>query len=249
MTRTPAKADGLRAAGALPVVADALDRDAMIGAVLGAEPEVIVHQMTALTGATDLGTSIGLRDDQPLRTEGTRHLLDAARAAGTRRLHRPELHRLAVRPRRRPGQGRGRAAGSRAAARAAASRWPRSASWRRWSPGPRRRRGRRAALRRLLRPGHEPGTRRRADRPRAPAPPAGRRRRRGRCRRSPTSTTRPAACWRPWRPAARPASSRSSTTSRRAPPTGSRRWPTALGAPRPATSRAGSAASRRARSR
>ena len=87
MTRTAAKADGLRAAGALPVVADALDRDAVMGAVLGAEPEVIVHQMTALAGATDLKHFDRVfATTNRLRTEGTRHLLDAARAAGTRRL-------------------------------------------------------------------------------------------------------------------------------------------------------------------
>jgi nucleoside-diphosphate-sugar epimerase len=87
MTRTAAKADGLRAAGALPVVADALDREAVMGAVLGAEPEVIVHQMTALTGATNLKHFDRVfATTNRLRTEGTRHLLDAARAAGTRRL-------------------------------------------------------------------------------------------------------------------------------------------------------------------
>jgi nucleoside-diphosphate-sugar epimerase len=87
LTRTPAKADALRALGALPVVVDALDREAVHGAVLGAEPEVIVHQMTALAGGTDLrrfDRTFALTNR--LRTEGTRHLLDAGRAAGTRRL-------------------------------------------------------------------------------------------------------------------------------------------------------------------
>jgi nucleoside-diphosphate-sugar epimerase len=87
LTRTPAKAGALRALGALPVVVDALDREAVHGAVLGAEPEVIVHQMTALAGTTDLrrfDRTFALTNR--LRTEGTRHLLDAGRAAGTRRL-------------------------------------------------------------------------------------------------------------------------------------------------------------------
>ena len=58
-----------------------------MGAVLGAEPEVIVHQMTALTGATDLKHFDRVfATTNRLRTEGTRHLLDAARAAGTRRI-------------------------------------------------------------------------------------------------------------------------------------------------------------------
>jgi nucleoside-diphosphate-sugar epimerase len=87
LTRTPAKAEGLRALGALPVVADALDREAVLGAVLGAEPEVIVHQMTALTGGADFRRfDRTFAQTNRLRTEGTRHLLEAARAAGTRRV-------------------------------------------------------------------------------------------------------------------------------------------------------------------
>jgi nucleoside-diphosphate-sugar epimerase len=87
MTRTAAKADGLRTAGALPVVADALDREAVMGAVAGAEPDVIVHQLTALTGATDFKHFDRVfATTNRLRTEGTRHLLDAAREVGTRRL-------------------------------------------------------------------------------------------------------------------------------------------------------------------
>ena len=50
MTRSPAKTDMLRALGAWPVVADALDPDAVAGAVAETEPEVIVHELTALKG-------------------------------------------------------------------------------------------------------------------------------------------------------------------------------------------------------
>jgi nucleoside-diphosphate-sugar epimerase len=86
-TRTPAKAEGLRALGALPVVCDALDREAVLGAVLGAEPEVIVHQMTALTGGSDYRHfDRTFAATNRLRTEGTRHLIEAAEAAGTRRV-------------------------------------------------------------------------------------------------------------------------------------------------------------------
>src|SRR4051812_36339565 len=87
MTRTEAKAEGLRKLGAMPVVADALDRDAVMGAVMGAEPEVIVHQLTALAGATDMKHFDRVfATTNRLRTEGLRNLLDAGRAAGTRRL-------------------------------------------------------------------------------------------------------------------------------------------------------------------
>lgn len=87
VTRTPSKAGGLRALGALPVVCDALDREAVLGAVAGAEPEVVVHQMTALAGAMDVrrfDRTFALTNR--LRTEGTRHLIEAARAAGVRRV-------------------------------------------------------------------------------------------------------------------------------------------------------------------
>jgi nucleoside-diphosphate-sugar epimerase len=87
MTRSSGKAEGLRAAGAEPVVADGLDRDAVLLAVRQARPEVVVHQLTALAGLTSLR-----RPDKAfaltnrLRTEGTDHLLAAARASGARRL-------------------------------------------------------------------------------------------------------------------------------------------------------------------
>jgi nucleoside-diphosphate-sugar epimerase len=87
MTRSPARAGALRAVGARPVVADALDRDGVARAVAEAEPEVIVHQLTALSGAPDLRHADRFAAaTNRLRTEGTDHLLAAARAAGVRRL-------------------------------------------------------------------------------------------------------------------------------------------------------------------
>jgi nucleoside-diphosphate-sugar epimerase len=86
MTRTAAKQEALRAMGGRPVVADALDPDAVARVVADAEPEVIVHQLTALSGRLDLR-----RPDRffamtnRLRTEGTDYLLAAGRAVGVRR--------------------------------------------------------------------------------------------------------------------------------------------------------------------
>ena len=86
-TRTPGKAARLRAAGAEPVVVDGLDREAVIAAVLAAEPEVIVHQMTALAGVRALrkvDREFAATND--LRTRGTDNLLAAAALVGTRRV-------------------------------------------------------------------------------------------------------------------------------------------------------------------
>jgi hypothetical protein len=62
MTRSPAKTDMLRALGARPVVADAFDPDAVARAVAETEPEVIVHQLTALKGdPEDVPSCVELR--------------------------------------------------------------------------------------------------------------------------------------------------------------------------------------------
>ena len=87
MTRTPSRQEALRAMGARPVVADALDPDAVARAVAEAEPEVIVHQLTALSGRLDLRHADRFfAMTNRLRTEGTDHLLAAGRAVGARRV-------------------------------------------------------------------------------------------------------------------------------------------------------------------
>jgi 2-alkyl-3-oxoalkanoate reductase len=86
MTRTPSKQDLLRGLGARPVVADALDPDAVARAVAEAEPDVIVHQLTALSGSLDMRhIDRAFGETNRLRTEGTDHLLAAGRAVGVRR--------------------------------------------------------------------------------------------------------------------------------------------------------------------
>jgi nucleoside-diphosphate-sugar epimerase len=86
MTRTADKTTVLRETGAIPVVADGLDRDAVRGAVLGAEPEVVIHQMTALAQLGNLKHfDREFAVTNRLRTEGTDHLLGAAQEAGARR--------------------------------------------------------------------------------------------------------------------------------------------------------------------
>src|SRR5215203_5315356 len=88
MTRSGSKQELVRSLGARPVVADALDPDGVAEAVASAEPEVIVHQLTALSGPTSMRDA--RRPDRPiaatmpnrLRTEGTDHLVAAGRSVG-----------------------------------------------------------------------------------------------------------------------------------------------------------------------
>jgi 2-alkyl-3-oxoalkanoate reductase len=86
MTRRVGRTMELYAAGAEPVVADALDRDAVLAAVTAARPEAVVHQLTDLAGVTSFRRfDQGFAATNRLRTEGTDHLLEAARVAGARR--------------------------------------------------------------------------------------------------------------------------------------------------------------------
>lgn len=86
MTRSPEKAQALRDTGVEPVIADGLDRGAIVDAMARTQPDVIVHQMTGLARMTSLKNF----DDEfeltnRLRTTGTDYLLEAARASGARR--------------------------------------------------------------------------------------------------------------------------------------------------------------------
>jgi nucleoside-diphosphate-sugar epimerase len=86
MTRTESKRDALRRAGAQPVVADALDADAVGQAVGEAEPDVIVHQLTAIPPKINMRRfDRDLALTNRLRTEGTDHLLSAGKAVGVTR--------------------------------------------------------------------------------------------------------------------------------------------------------------------
>jgi 2-alkyl-3-oxoalkanoate reductase len=86
-TRSPEKAKHLAAAGAEPVVLDVLDASAVREAVVAAGPDAIVHQATALAGATDMRHfDRSFAQTNRLRTEGTDALLVAASAAGVGRV-------------------------------------------------------------------------------------------------------------------------------------------------------------------
>jgi nucleoside-diphosphate-sugar epimerase len=86
MTRSESKAESVRVMGASPLVADALDPEAVASAVAKSEPEVIVHQLTALSGSLDMrhfDREFALTNR--LRSEGTDHLLAAGRAVAVKR--------------------------------------------------------------------------------------------------------------------------------------------------------------------
>ena len=84
MTRSESKADLLREWGALPVVCDVFDREALVNAVADYAPAAVVHQLTDLPDV--LADIDQFRDaNARIRREGTRNLLAAAAAGGADR--------------------------------------------------------------------------------------------------------------------------------------------------------------------
>ncbi|HET9188571.1 MAG TPA: NAD(P)-dependent oxidoreductase [Acidothermaceae bacterium] len=85
-TRSESKRQELWNAGAEPVVVDALDATAVGEAVAKAAPDVIVHQLTALSGSGNLRNFDRVfAGTNALRNRGTDNLIAAAGACGVRR--------------------------------------------------------------------------------------------------------------------------------------------------------------------
>ena len=85
-TRTESKREAIFELGATPAVADALDAEQVARVVAEAEPDVIVHELTALSGDFDLRHfERTFAETNRLRTEATDHLLAAGRAVGVKR--------------------------------------------------------------------------------------------------------------------------------------------------------------------
>jgi nucleoside-diphosphate-sugar epimerase len=85
-TRTAAKAELIKRMGAEPVIADGLDAPAIRAAVIAAEPDTIIDQMTDLADVTDIRHfDRAFTATNRLRTQGTDFLLAAAREAGVGR--------------------------------------------------------------------------------------------------------------------------------------------------------------------
>ena len=82
MTRSPARANMLTELGATPVVCDVYDTTALTTAVVGAAPDLVMHQLTDLPDNPDHLGPAAFAANARIRIEGTDNLLAAARTAG-----------------------------------------------------------------------------------------------------------------------------------------------------------------------
>ncbi|MBS1843585.1 MAG: NAD(P)-dependent oxidoreductase [Actinobacteria bacterium] len=85
MTHRPENRALLVELGARPVVADALDAAQVARAVAEAEPDAIVHELTAIGDVDTRHMEKSFALTNRLRTEGTDHLLSAGQAVGVQR--------------------------------------------------------------------------------------------------------------------------------------------------------------------
>ena len=129
MTRSPEKENLVRELGAEPAVADGLDETAVRQAVERAEPEAIIHQMTALEGVKSFRNfDKEFAGANELRTKGLDNLLAGARAVGAERLIAQSYGNWNYK---RNGGGRRarRIRSTPTRPRTSAARWRRSATW------------------------------------------------------------------------------------------------------------------------
>lgn len=86
-TRKPERQDDIRRAGATPVVVDVFDAAALTEAVRQAKPDIVIHQLTDLPHGLDPALiEEGRIRNARLREIGTKNLVNAAVAAGAKRL-------------------------------------------------------------------------------------------------------------------------------------------------------------------
>jgi 2-alkyl-3-oxoalkanoate reductase len=87
MTRSPEKADQIRAMGAAPAIRDVFDEEGLRAELVSAAPEVVVHELTDLPANIDpRKAGQQLANNDRIRDEGTRNLVAGAVAAGARRM-------------------------------------------------------------------------------------------------------------------------------------------------------------------
>lgn len=85
MTRSATNVPVLRDLGADPVVCDVFDAERLTEVVKEFGPDLVMHQLTDLPDEIEQLPEFAARNNR-IRTEGTRNLLAAARAAGARRV-------------------------------------------------------------------------------------------------------------------------------------------------------------------
>jgi nucleoside-diphosphate-sugar epimerase len=85
LTRSPSKTELLSHHGAKPILCDVFDREALIEAVRGFKPDVVLNELTDLPDdAAQISEFEAL--NARIRTEGNQNLIEAARQSGSQKI-------------------------------------------------------------------------------------------------------------------------------------------------------------------
>lgn len=86
-TRNPEKVDALKEIGVAPYLVDVYDAAALKSALAEFCPDVVIHQLTDLPPNLEPAQMLaGIKRNARIRRDGTQHLVDAAVAAGSKRI-------------------------------------------------------------------------------------------------------------------------------------------------------------------
>ncbi|PFF75277.1 dTDP-glucose 4,6-dehydratase [Bacillus cereus] len=79
MIRNTSQVEAMKKVGAIPVIADVFNREAVFSVLEETNPDVVIHQLTSLS-------SWNFEDNAKIRTKGTRNLVDAAKNVGVQKI-------------------------------------------------------------------------------------------------------------------------------------------------------------------
>ncbi|PEY60939.1 dTDP-glucose 4,6-dehydratase [Bacillus cereus] len=79
MIRTTSQVEAMKKVGAIPVIADVFNREAVFSVLEETNPDIVIHQLTSLS-------SWNFEDNTKIRTKGTRNLVDAAKNVGVQKI-------------------------------------------------------------------------------------------------------------------------------------------------------------------
>ncbi|HDR4698769.1 NAD(P)-dependent oxidoreductase [Bacillus cereus] len=79
MIRNTSQVEAMKRVGAIPVIADVFNREAVFSVLEETNPDVVIHQLTSLS-------SWNFEDNAKIRTKGTRNLVDAAKNVGVQKI-------------------------------------------------------------------------------------------------------------------------------------------------------------------
>ncbi|PER45889.1 dTDP-glucose 4,6-dehydratase [Bacillus thuringiensis] len=79
MIRNTSQVEAMKRLGAIPVIADVFNREAVFSVLEETNPDVVIHQLTSLS-------SWNFEDNAKIRTKGTRNLVDAAKNVGVQKI-------------------------------------------------------------------------------------------------------------------------------------------------------------------